>query len=130
MHTHVHTHTHTHAHTHTHMHTCAHTYMCTHTHIHVHTHTCTHTHIYMCTHTHTSVRQTKVIDDEMDYFSVDTNQWLSEQERMRLRKREEELREQRHGSRRNKAVTLDFAGRRVMEEESKVGQWANTRAHE
>ena len=35
-----------------------------------------------------------------------------------LREREDELREKRHGSRRNKAVTLDFAGRKVVEEEN------------
>ena len=69
-----------------------------------------------------STRQTKVIDDEMDYFSVDSNQWMSDKEREALRKREDQLREQRHGSRRNKAITLDFAGRRVVEDDNDIGQ--------
>ena len=34
-----------------------------------------------------SVRRTQVIDDESDYFAVDTNRWLSDHEREALRKR-------------------------------------------
>ncbi|KAK7486815.1 hypothetical protein BaRGS_00021962 [Batillaria attramentaria] len=70
----------------------------------------------------TSVRRTQVIDDECDYFSTDSNQWLSKQDREALRKREEELRSARHGSRRDRKVTLDFAGRRVVEEDNVVGK--------
>ena len=62
------------------------------------------------------VRRTKVIDDECDYFASDTNRWLSKKERDALRKKEDELREKRHGSRREMKVTLDFAGRRVIDE--------------
>ncbi|XP_054756269.2 activating signal cointegrator 1-like [Lytechinus pictus] len=65
----------------------------------------------------TSVRRTKVHDDQSDYFSSDTNQWLSTKERTELKKREEDLREKKHGSRLNKNFTLDFAGRKVVEEE-------------
>lgn len=64
-----------------------------------------------------SERRTCVIDDEMDYFATDTNQWLSKEEREALRKRENELRELRHGMRRSQVVTLDFAGRRVINEQ-------------
>lgn len=67
-----------------------------------------------------SVRQTKVIDDESDYFSVDANRWLSTQEKVGLHKKEEELREKRHGSRRNRAITLDIAGRRVIEDDPRT----------
>ena len=62
------------------------------------------------------VRRTKVIDDECDYFASDSNRWLSKRERDALRKKEEDLREKRHGSRRQMKVTLDFAGRRVIDE--------------
>ncbi|KAK7116658.1 activating signal cointegrator 1-like isoform X2 [Littorina saxatilis] len=70
----------------------------------------------------TSVRRTQVIDDECDYFSTDSNQWLSKKDREALRKREEELRSSRHASRRDRKVTLDFAGRQVVEEANTVGQ--------
>ena len=62
------------------------------------------------------VRRTKVIDDECDYFASDTNRWLSKKERDALKKKEEELREKRYGSRRQMKVTLDFAGRKVLDE--------------
>ncbi|XP_048733687.2 activating signal cointegrator 1-like [Ostrea edulis] len=69
----------------------------------------------------TSVRRTQVIDDESDYFSTD-NRWLSNTERTKLKKREEELRAQRHGSRKDRKVTLDFAGRRVVEDNDSAGR--------
>ena len=61
-----------------------------------------------------------MIDDESDYFSVDSK-WLSKADREALRKREEELRSQRHASRKDRKVTLDFAGRRVIEVENDAG---------
>ncbi|KAM5173016.1 activating signal cointegrator 1 [Mantella aurantiaca] len=64
----------------------------------------------------TSVRRTHVIDDESDYFSTDSNQWLSKAEREALRKREQELQDLRHASRLSRKVTIDFAGRKVLEE--------------
>ncbi|RXN17698.1 activating signal cointegrator 1 [Labeo rohita] len=60
--------------------------------------------------------RTQVLDDESDYFATDSNQWLSPGEREALRKREEELRELRHVSRKDRKITLDFAGRRVLDE--------------
>jgi len=57
-----------------------------------------------------------VIDDEADYFSTDSNQWLSTEDREMLRKREEELRSKRFASRKDRKITLDFAGRQVIEE--------------
>ncbi|XP_059160008.1 activating signal cointegrator 1-like [Physella acuta] len=64
-----------------------------------------------------SVRRTQVIDDESDYFATDSNQWLSSEDREKLRKRDEELRKSRHGSRLEKKFTFDFAGRRIIETE-------------
>uniref|UniRef100_A0A3Q1I3F0 Activating signal cointegrator 1 n=1 Tax=Acanthochromis polyacanthus TaxID=80966 RepID=A0A3Q1I3F0_9TELE len=63
-----------------------------------------------------SVRRTQVLDDESDYFATDSNQWLSPSEREKLRKQEEELRELRHASRKDRKITLDFAGRQVIDE--------------
>ncbi len=63
-----------------------------------------------------------MIDDEMDYFSVDSNRWLSQKEREKLRGKEEELRRLKHASRRNQSITLDFAGRKVVEDKNRVGQ--------
>ncbi len=62
-----------------------------------------------------------MIDDERDYFAVESNRWISGGERDALRQKEEELREAKYGSRRNRAITLDFAGRKVVEEEQQLG---------
>ncbi|KAI9556441.1 hypothetical protein GHT06_016229 [Daphnia sinensis] len=66
----------------------------------------------------TSEHRTRVIDDESDYFNADGNKWLNPKQRDALRAKERELRESRHGSRRGMKVTLDFAGRQVIEEQS------------
>ncbi|KAG3262045.1 activating signal cointegrator 1 isoform X2 [Ictidomys tridecemlineatus] len=71
----------------------------------------------------TSIRRTQVIDDESDYFASDSNQWLSKIERETLQKREEELRELRHASRLSKKVTIDFAGRKILEEENPLAEY-------
>uniref|UniRef100_A0A8C9QSJ2 Thyroid hormone receptor interactor 4 n=1 Tax=Spermophilus dauricus TaxID=99837 RepID=A0A8C9QSJ2_SPEDA len=71
----------------------------------------------------TSIRRTQVIDDESDYFASDSNQWLSKIERETLQKREEELRELRHASRLSKKVTIDFAGRKILEEENPLADY-------
>ncbi|XP_002718147.2 activating signal cointegrator 1 isoform X1 [Oryctolagus cuniculus] len=71
----------------------------------------------------TSIRRTQVIDDESDYFASDSNQWLSKVEREALQKREEELRELRHASRLSKKVTIDFAGRKILEEENPLAEY-------
>ena len=34
-----------------------------------------------------------MIDDESDYFSVDSNKWLTKEQREKLRLREDEIRE-------------------------------------
>lgn len=71
----------------------------------------------------TSARRTQVIDDESDYFSTDSNRWLSQKEREMLRKREEELRSKRFASKKDRKITLDFAGRQVIEEHSDVNMY-------
>ena len=57
-----------------------------------------------------SEQRTKVIDDDSDYFTLDTNQWLTPQQRLALKKRSDEIDQKRHGSRLDKKYTFDFAG--------------------
>ncbi|XP_001509179.3 activating signal cointegrator 1 isoform X1 [Ornithorhynchus anatinus] len=71
----------------------------------------------------TSVRRTQVIDDEADYFATDSNQWLSKVEREALQKREQELRDLRHASRLSKKITIDFAGRQILEEQGTLAEY-------
>ncbi|CAK6973602.1 activating signal cointegrator 1 [Scomber scombrus] len=70
-----------------------------------------------------SVRRTQVLDDESDYFATESNQWLSPGERDKLRKKEEELRELRHASRKDRKITLDFAGRQVIDEGNNLNDY-------
>ncbi|XP_056134864.1 activating signal cointegrator 1 isoform X2 [Lampris incognitus] len=72
-----------------------------------------------------SVKRTQVLDDESDYFAADSNQWLSPSERDMLRKKEEELREIRYASRKDRKITLDFAGRQVIDEGDNFSQYYN-----
>jgi hypothetical protein len=62
-----------------------------------------------------SERRTTVIDDESDYFKSNSV-WLNDNERKKLISLEEQLREQKHASRLRRKVTLDFAGRQVIDE--------------
>ncbi|XP_055628565.1 activating signal cointegrator 1 [Toxorhynchites rutilus septentrionalis] len=62
-----------------------------------------------------SEKRTTVIDDESDYFKANSV-WLSDAERKKMEKLEAEMREKKHASRLTRKVTLDFAGRQVVEE--------------
>ena len=62
-----------------------------------------------------SERRTTVIDDESDYFKSNSV-WLSDSEKKKLVSLEEQLRGQKHTSRLNKKMTLDFAGRQIIDE--------------
>lgn len=62
-----------------------------------------------------SEKRTTVIDDESDYFKSNSV-WLSKDEQKKLVDLEEQLRGQKHASRLSRKVTLDFAGRQVVEE--------------
>lgn len=64
-----------------------------------------------------SEKRTTIIDDESDYFK-EASVWLSDAERKKLKKLEDEIRERKHGSRLNRKVTIDFAGRQVVTEPS------------
>ncbi|KAK1345475.1 hypothetical protein QTO34_007932 [Cnephaeus nilssonii] len=71
----------------------------------------------------TSIQRTQVIDDESDYFASDSNQWLSKIEQETLQKQEEELREFRHASSLSKKITIDFSGRKIMEDENPLAEY-------
>lgn len=62
-------------------------------------------------------RRTTVIDDEMDYFDSNS-QWLSVDDRKKVKKLEAAMHSAKHDRRSNKKITLDFAGRAVIEEPS------------
>ncbi|XP_077570030.1 activating signal cointegrator 1 [Stigmatopora nigra] len=72
----------------------------------------------------TSAKRTQVLDDESDYFAT-TSQWVSSAERDRLRKKEEELRDLRYASRKDRKITLDFAGRQVLDEGNNMKEYYN-----
>ena len=74
-----------------------------------------------------STKRTRVIDDESDYFTVH-NQWISQEEKHALQEREDKLKSQKHG-RSDRKFTLDFAGRKVVEEDSTLGMYACTRTY-
>jgi len=64
-------------------------------------------------------KRTKVIDDESDYFNIDSNKWLTPEQRAALAKKSEQLQEERHNrSRRDIKLNFDFAGRKVVEDET------------
>ena len=58
----------------------------------------------------TSEKRTKVIDDESDYFATDAYKWMTPEQKSKLKEREQELREKRHGSRLDRKIDFDFAG--------------------
>jgi len=57
----------------------------------------------------TSVRRTKVIDDQSDYFAAE-NPWLSEEEKVYIQKKQEAYRDAKNRLKRKTKVTIDFAG--------------------
>lgn len=63
----------------------------------------------------TSEKRTTVIDDESDYFKTNSV-WLSDAERAKLKKLEEEMNAKKHASRRSQKITIDFAGRQIVDE--------------
>ncbi|XP_068596209.1 activating signal cointegrator 1 [Brachionichthys hirsutus] len=72
-----------------------------------------------------SVQRMQVLDDQSDYFASESNQWLSPGEREKLKKKEEELRGLRHASRKDRKITLDFAGRQVLDERNNLNEYYN-----
>lgn len=63
----------------------------------------------------TSEKRTTVIDDESDYFRTNSV-WLSDEERAKLKKIEDKMKEKKNASRREQKITIDFTGRQVVDE--------------
>mmetsp|Transcript_76527 Transcript_76527/g.149982 ORF Transcript_76527/g.149982 Transcript_76527/m.149982 type:complete len:577 (-) Transcript_76527:154-1884(-) len=68
---------------------------------------------------HENIERHAVFDDESDYFA--SSAWLSELETEELQKRDAERHESLHSRRKDMVVTIDFAGRRVVEEVAEGG---------
>nr|XP_045620438.1 activating signal cointegrator 1-like [Procambarus clarkii] len=64
----------------------------------------------------TSEKRTKVFDDESDYFNV-SSRWLSQEDKVKLQKREEELRSIKY-DRSHQTFTIDLFGRKVITDDA------------
>ena len=60
-----------------------------------------------------SAKQTAVIDDQSDFFEIDSNIWLSQEEKAFLKQKEEEMEAERRSERDKVYVTFDLLGRKV-----------------
>eukprot|EP00051_Salpingoeca_urceolata_P003194 m.55900 g.55900 ORF g.55900 m.55900 type:complete len:597 (-) comp12563_c0_seq3:84-1874(-) len=65
-----------------------------------------------------TAKRTGVIDDQADYFASDSNSWLSAQERDKVKAKEAALLAARSKARKDRKITLDFAGRQVLEQDN------------
>jgi len=61
-----------------------------------------------------SARRTTVIDDQSDYFEIDSNTWLTDEEKADLHRQKAKLEASEEQRRRKIMVTLDLLGRRVI----------------
>lgn len=69
-----------------------------------------------------SAARTTVIDDQSDYYEIDSNNWLSAEEKGLLKKKQQET-EEADRARRNKVVmTFDLVGRKVMVNENEASE--------
>ena len=66
-----------------------------------------------------SASRTTVIDDQNDYFSIESNAWLSDSERATLRQMQMEEEEAKEEIKKKLLVTIDLLGRRVLTDASK-----------
>ncbi|GIL84063.1 hypothetical protein Vretifemale_12782 [Volvox reticuliferus] len=64
-----------------------------------------------------AAKRTTVIDDQSDFFEIDTNSWLTDQERAELRQRRQMEKEAEEARRRRLTVTIDLIGRKVVLDE-------------
>lgn len=68
-----------------------------------------------------SAKRTTVIDDQSDYFAIDSNAWLDDEERAELRRRAAEEEAAAEAARRRLTVTVDLLGRRVIMDGAEEG---------
>ncbi|KAM7266873.1 hypothetical protein ACFE04_009039 [Oxalis oulophora] len=69
-----------------------------------------------------SAARTTVIDDQSDYYEIDGNSWLSNQEKDLLKKKQAELQEAERLKRSKVVVTFDLLGRKVILNKDEVPQ--------
>ncbi|KAG1658746.1 hypothetical protein FOA52_000859 [Chlamydomonas sp. UWO 241] len=62
-----------------------------------------------------AAQRTTVIDDQNDYFEIDSNAWLSDQERAEMRQRKKMEDEAEAAKKGRLTVTIDLVGRRVIQ---------------
>lgn len=61
-----------------------------------------------------SAARTTVIDDQSDYYEFEGNTWLSQEEKVLLRKKEKEIEEEDKARRNKVIITFDLLGRKVI----------------
>jgi hypothetical protein len=61
-----------------------------------------------------AAKRTTVIDDQSDYFAIDSNAWLSDEERAELKRRQAEEDAAAEAVKKRMTVTVDLLGRRVV----------------
>ncbi|CAK7343658.1 unnamed protein product [Dovyalis caffra] len=69
-----------------------------------------------------SAARTSVIDDQSDYCEMEGNNWLSQEEKQLLRKKQEEIEEAERAKRNKVVVTFDLVGRKVLLNEDEVSE--------
>ncbi|KAH6797346.1 transcription regulator/ zinc ion binding protein [Perilla frutescens var. hirtella] len=67
-----------------------------------------------------SAARTKVIDDQSDYYEMESNAWLSNEEKELLRKKREEIEEAERAKRSKVVMTFDLLGRKVLMNEDEA----------
>ncbi|KAJ4824217.1 hypothetical protein Tsubulata_013077 [Turnera subulata] len=66
--------------------------------------------------------RTTVIDDQSDYYEIEGNSWLSNEEKELLKKKREEIEEAERAKRSRVVVTFDLVGRKVMLNQDDVSE--------
>mmetsp|Transcript_10350 Transcript_10350/g.31152 ORF Transcript_10350/g.31152 Transcript_10350/m.31152 type:complete len:465 (+) Transcript_10350:485-1879(+) len=61
-----------------------------------------------------SAQRTTVVDDQSDFFEIDGNAWLSEEERRSLRERQRAIEEAEAAKRKRVVLSFDMLGRQVL----------------
>lgn len=69
-----------------------------------------------------SAARTTVIDDQSDYYEIEGNSWLSNEEKALLKKKQEEIEEAERLKRSKVVVTFDLVGRKVLLNEDEVSE--------
>ncbi|XP_010550636.1 PREDICTED: activating signal cointegrator 1 [Tarenaya hassleriana] len=69
-----------------------------------------------------SAARTTVIDDQSDYYEIEGNSWLSNEEKELLRKKREEIEEAERAKRSKVVMTFDLVGRKVLLNEDDLSE--------